>query len=291
MTIVVHISDLEYGTYLFGSRKGENSVDPEVEKLATERINKHHPDIVVVTGDFTLNGYPEEYEKALAFLERIECPRRVYVPGNHDIVTDETRCDEKIVDGLENYRRFLGEPQDSMYHDGILIVGLDSTEGLPEQRLKRRMIKDDRWDEYYARKSGYIGIEWYSWYLKQLEQHPDARLRIVATHHQLMPVPHGGIHQYILLDSADILTLFQKTRINLVLMGQSHAPAIWIIYNPIISDNKIVLLYSGSTTSKRVSGDVNDNSFNVIEVVDGRVTLATHYLGENDPKKLHEFEI
>jgi len=41
------------------------------------------PDVTVVTGDITENGYYMEFERAAWYLDNIETPM-IVVPGNHD---------------------------------------------------------------------------------------------------------------------------------------------------------------------------------------------------------------
>ncbi len=47
-------------------------------------LNEITPDIVVITGDLTQNGYYEEFEDARKWIEQIRCGNKVVVPGNHD---------------------------------------------------------------------------------------------------------------------------------------------------------------------------------------------------------------
>src|SRR4026209_1576817 len=63
-------------------------LDPRFEKglldVAIEEINADAPDLVVVAGDLTANGYREEFEYARERLDGLEASEVIYVPGNHD---------------------------------------------------------------------------------------------------------------------------------------------------------------------------------------------------------------
>src|SRR5258708_4365202 len=63
-------------------------LDPRFEErlldAAIEEINADKPDLVVVAGDLTANGYREEFEYARDRLDGLTVPEVVYVPGNHD---------------------------------------------------------------------------------------------------------------------------------------------------------------------------------------------------------------
>jgi hypothetical protein len=47
-------------------------------------INDLQPDMVVVTGDLTANGFRQEFREAREYLDRLACPDVLVVPGNHD---------------------------------------------------------------------------------------------------------------------------------------------------------------------------------------------------------------
>jgi 3',5'-cyclic AMP phosphodiesterase CpdA len=50
---------------------------------AVDALNRIAPDLVVLTGDLTEVGAPEEYAAARAILDRLDAPLRL-IPGNHD---------------------------------------------------------------------------------------------------------------------------------------------------------------------------------------------------------------
>jgi 3',5'-cyclic AMP phosphodiesterase CpdA len=56
----------------------------ELLHAAIAEVNEARPDLVVVAGDLTDDGFPEQYEEAREELGRIECEHVVLVPGNHD---------------------------------------------------------------------------------------------------------------------------------------------------------------------------------------------------------------
>ena len=56
----------------------------ELLQTAIGEINAAEPDVVVVAGDLTDDGYPDRYPLAKRELEAIACERVILVPGNHD---------------------------------------------------------------------------------------------------------------------------------------------------------------------------------------------------------------
>jgi len=73
--LIAQLSDIHVG----GSR-----YRPELLHAAISEINAASPDLVVVAGDVTDDGYPDQYPEAKEELAKIECTNLVVVPGNHD---------------------------------------------------------------------------------------------------------------------------------------------------------------------------------------------------------------
>src|SRR6266576_5451296 len=73
--LIAQISDVHVG----GGRYRQ-----ELLRTAIDEINAAEPDLVVVAGDLTDDGYPDQYPEAREELARIACGRVVRVPGNHD---------------------------------------------------------------------------------------------------------------------------------------------------------------------------------------------------------------
>ena len=73
--LIAQLSDVHVG----GSRYRE-----ELLRTAIEEVNAGEPDLVVVAGDLTDDGYPDQYPLAARELAALTCPRIVHVPGNHD---------------------------------------------------------------------------------------------------------------------------------------------------------------------------------------------------------------
>ena len=73
--LIAQISDVHVG----GGRYRQ-----ELLHTAIDEINATQPDLVVVAGDLTDDGYPDQYPLAHEELARIACERVVRVPGNHD---------------------------------------------------------------------------------------------------------------------------------------------------------------------------------------------------------------
>lgn len=71
---------------------------PEAQRAAVARTVELHPDLVVVTGDFTATALEEEFVGAVELLAPIRAPM-LRIPGNHDVYTGES---------VGRYARHLG---------------------------------------------------------------------------------------------------------------------------------------------------------------------------------------
>ena len=65
MSLIAHISDLHVS---------KSDFDEEVFMQAVGEINNLQPDMVILTGDITNNGYYVEFEQAKRYLEMFEPP-------------------------------------------------------------------------------------------------------------------------------------------------------------------------------------------------------------------------
>jgi 3',5'-cyclic AMP phosphodiesterase CpdA len=69
---IAHISDPHVGSQFFV---------PNLMNRVIAELNEMHPDVVVVSGDLTAEGYRQEYKNWVAYAERIQAPM-LTVPGS-----------------------------------------------------------------------------------------------------------------------------------------------------------------------------------------------------------------
>ena len=109
---IVQVSDIHVGSGLFR---------PELLEATIAETNELEPDLVAIAGDLTMEGYRWEFEEAKGYLDRLECPNVVVIPGNHDA---------KNV-GYRHFEEFFGLREGSVtvrLRDGeAKVVALDST--------------------------------------------------------------------------------------------------------------------------------------------------------------------
>ena len=222
---------------------GGNRYRQELLRTAIDEINAETPDIVVIAGDITDDGYPDQYPLAHQELTRIECERIVPVPGNHDARNV----------GYLRYEDTFGA-RDSRLRldvDGIdlALVAVDSS-------------KPDL-DE------GEIGREHYGWIEEGFAGEAD--LRVFLCHHHLMPIPGTGRERNQVLDAGDVLSLLRQSGVDLVLAGHRHVPYVWPV-------GGMLLVHSGTVSTHRTRGFPHP-AYNLIRIEQGRISIELRVPG------------
>jgi 3',5'-cyclic AMP phosphodiesterase CpdA len=221
---IAQISDLHCGGVHFV---------PNLLERAVSEINDLAPDVVVCSGDLTTFGFKGEYAQAKAYLDRINCPNLVVIPGNHDARNV----------GYVHFEQLFGERSSVLHVGSVSIVAVDST--VPDL-------------DY-----GQIGRGRYRWIEEQFA--PPASLRIFVLHHHLLPVPGTGRERNVVNDAGDALECLQRAGVNLVLAGHKHVPYAWKLEN-------IFVVNAGTVSSLRLRGNTRP-CYNVIEFSGNRIEV------------------
>lgn len=209
---IAQISDIHFGEKNFSLQLKDNLLN---------QLEDENPDLIIVSGDLTTEGYVHEYEQAAEFVDQLRSITSTYtVPGNHDARNVGLIHFEKNI----GHRKFIHVDKAG----GFAIVGLDSSE--PD-------IND-----------GQIGIDQLEWLRKQMEKLPSDLCKIVTFHHHLLPIPQTGRERNILLDSGDLLRVFSECGVDFILNGHKHVPNVWMI-------EKMVTLNSGTATTRKLRGN------------------------------------
>jgi Icc protein len=232
--LIAQLSDVHVG----GSR-----YRVELLRSAIAEINDVEPDLVVIAGDLTDEGYPDQYPLAERELAALACDRVVRVPGNHDARNV----------GYLHYEDTFGTRDSRERLDcgglALTLVAVDSS-------------KPDL-DE------GEIGREHYAWIEEGFAGEAD--LRVFVCHHHLVPVPGTGRERNQVLDAGDVLALLRKCGVDLVLSGHRHVPYVWPIAG-------MLLVHSGTVSTLRTRGFPHP-AYNLIRVEAGRISVELRVPG------------
>jgi 3',5'-cyclic-AMP phosphodiesterase len=226
--LIAQLSDVHVG----GARYRE-----ELLRAAIAEVNAAEPDLVVVAGDLTDEGYPDQYPVVKRELEAVDCPNLVLVPGNHDARHVGYLYFEETFGARDSRQRLdLGE----------LTVGLVAVDS----------SKPDL-DE------GEIGREHYGWIEDGFAGEAD--VRIFVCHHHLMPIPGTGRERNQVLDAGDVLSLLRRLRVDIVLSGHRHVPYVWPVAG-------MFIVHSGTVSTLRTRGFPHP-AYNLIRIDKGTMSV------------------
>jgi Icc protein len=226
---IAQISDIHCGSPHF--------VPSLLDRAITE-INELAPNVVIVSGDLTADGFRDEYELAREYIDRLDNDDPIVIPGNHD---------SRNV-GYVHFEELFGERRRDVHMDGVSIVAIDSTEPDVDH--------------------GTIGRGRYGWIEERFASH-EANLRIFVLHHHLLPVPGTGRERNVVHDAGDALECLLRSGVHLVLSGHKHVPYAWRLEN-------LFVVNAGTCSTKRVRGKTKP-CYNVIEATSERVTVFRKY--------------
>jgi 3',5'-cyclic-AMP phosphodiesterase len=226
--LIAQISDVHAG----GARYRQ-----ELLRTAIAEINAAGPELVVIAGDLTDDGYPDQYPIAKEELAALAADHVVRVPGNHDARNV----------GYLHFEDTFGsrDSREQLELGGldVAIVAVDST-------------KPDL-DE------GEIGREHYGWIEEGFAGGLD--LRVFVCHHHLVPIPGTGRERNQVRDAGDVLALLRRCEVDLVLAGHRHVPYVWPVAG-------MLLVHSGTVSTLRTRG-FPQPAYNLIEVKDSRISI------------------
>jgi 3',5'-cyclic-AMP phosphodiesterase len=236
MVFIVHLSDFHVGSMEFKEDLIMNAI---------KRINELNPDLAIITGDVTENGYHMEFERAAWFLDHIESPILV-VPGNHDSRHLGNECFSELI---KNNCETL-----SIKTKKINAIGLDSSE--PDLDYGKVGRSQQKIMETELRKAGKKDL-----------------YKLIALHHHIIPVPKTGRERNVLTDAGDILKSVIDGKADFVLSGHKHVPYVWILEGT-------AFITAGTVSSLKLRG--NDvPSFNTIDIKDDNIEIV---LNQSDKK-------
>lgn len=244
MANIAHISDLHVGALAFQEKLLYNAIN---------EINDLKPDVTIVTGDITENGYYMEIERAAGYLDEIKSPMLV-VPGNHDA---RHVGDQFFGELIKNRFSTL-----KLEKKGLKIIGLDSSEP----------------DLDY----GKVGRAQQKYLETELEKCQKTNLhKIIALHHHIIPVPKTGRERNVLSDAGDILQSIIDGGANLVLSGHKHMPHVWIMGDTTFAT-------AGTVSSLKLRGK-EFASYNIIDINKDTIEIILRG-GDGKQRTLAEYD-
>lgn len=242
--LIAQLSDIHCGDIRF---------DNDLLGNAISDINSQKPDLVVVPGDLTASGYPEQFEQAKEYLDLILCPQKIIIAGNHDCRNVGYLHFEKIIGPRHHTTEFQFDvPANQQAHAKIKVVAVDSN----------KLDLDD----------GEIGRNKCGWIIEQFsDDHP---FKVFVLHHHLVSVPGTGRERNIVWDAGDVLESLAKSQVDIVLAGHKHVPYVWPVAD-------MLIIKSGTASTWRTRGFTSP-SYNMIEITETKIRVSIKSCAQED---------
>ena len=253
--VIAQLSDIHCGSVYF---------DGALLEAAVAEIIDLGPDLVVVGGDLTTEGYPAEFRDARRFLQPLfdHSLTVLVIPGNHDA---------KNVGFLHFVDAFgVGDVEDK--GDRVMSLKLPGAGGADPLRVQIVAIDSSKPDL----AEGEVGRERYRWIRDQFAVESD--FRVFVLHHHLVPVPGTGRERNTVWDAGDVLALLAELDVDVVLSGHKHVPYIWLL-------DHVLIVNSGTVSTYRLRGYTRP-SYNTLTVTPDEIRVQLRYPGEREGEKL-----
>jgi 3',5'-cyclic AMP phosphodiesterase CpdA len=239
MVRLIQLSDIHFG--------GENAASAQA---AADFIERDPPELVIFTGDFTLNGLPREFRSAKRWFDALPQPK-LATPGNHD--TPYWNIPLRALTPFNRYRRNIGPPGSASFDSEDVSVRMINTSRGAQPRPD--------WSK------GAINLKTAHADVAALKGAHKGALRVIGCHHPLIEVADtpvtGGVHRGAL--AAEIFAL---GRIDLILTGHVHVP----FAVPLPYGDGMTYAVGASTLSVRTRGVAA--GFNLIEADARNITVT-----------------
>ena len=213
---------------------------PEVFETLVEEVNGLHPDVIVITGDLTNEGLMKEYEECKSLLTKFNAKKIISISGNHDYRNT----------GYLLFKRFFPFQTINELDDDVVLVTVGTA-------------RPDR-------NEGEVGYRQNLWLERTMKKYKD-KIKIVAMHHHLIPIPDTGSDQLTVVDAGDVLRTVLDTQVDVVLCGHKHRPWAWNFGN-------LMVVNAGTATSERVRG-LFENTYNILTISNKKIQVDLKIVG------------
>lgn len=200
----------------------------EITDAALEEIQLLNPDVLIISGDLSLQGEKKSHEELAAKLDEVEKAgiTVVVIPGNHDINNPSAA----VYSGSDRYPAEPTSPEDfvRIYHEfGYGEANSRDTRSLsytydlgPSMRL---LMLDTCQYEPRNKVGGMIRTETYEWIGRQLEEaDEDGVILIPVAHHNLLEESKVYVDDCTIEHSEELIQKLEEENIPLFLSGHLH---------------------------------------------------------------------
>lgn len=230
--MLLHISDTHFGTE-----------QPEVVDALLRLTDTHRPELVVLSGDVTQRARRAQFRAAREFVDRLNTPRTLVIPGNHDIPLFNLAA--RLFWPYANYLREFASVSDVHDSTRLRVIALNTT------RASRH-------------KNGVLSHEQVEQVVAQLRQARPGQLRVVVTHQPIAVERAEDEHDRLRGPLREALQRWAEAGADLVLGGHIHLPYVMPLFNTTTRlKRRMWAVQAGTAVSKRVREGI-PNSVNLI---------------------------
>ncbi|MGV3742182.1 MAG: metallophosphoesterase family protein [Burkholderiaceae bacterium] len=232
MTVVLHISDTHFGTE-----------QPAVVEALVQLAQLQRPDLVILSGDITQRAQHNEFAAARRFMDRLEVPASLVIPGNHDIPLFDLFS--RLFMPYARYSRAFGKELAPEYESSdLLVVSVKTT---------RR----------YRHIEGEVSERQIEGVVKRLQQANPGQLRIVVTHQPVHVIKEED-RKNLLNGHDEAIVRWAEAGADLILGGHIHRPSVSALHEEIPGlKGRTWAVQAGTALSSRIRFEAG-NSVNVI---------------------------
>ena len=232
MTSLLQISDPHFGT-----------VQPLVMEALVQMALQQRPDFLVLSGDITQRASDAQFRQARDFCDRLEIPRMLCLPGNHDIPLFNLY--QRLFKPYDRYLQAFGPDVETSLQTPLLcVIGVKTTR---------------RW----RHKNGEVSKAQIERVVIQLEKAQPEQLRVV--------VVHQPVHVLRVEDEHDRLRgwkpavhAWAHAGADIVMGGHIHLPYAFELSSRVTSlKRRLWCVQAGTALSSRVRQEA-PNSVNLL---------------------------
>lgn len=238
MTRIAHLSDIHFGAH-----------DDKIVAATEAWLEKHRPDLVIISGDFTQRAKSVEFRAASAYLNRLKAIglKVLSIPGNHDVpLYDVVR---RFATPLDRYKKYIDSGLCPWFEDEqVAVLGINTARSLTisDGRINHDQIGLMR------ERFGAVSVD---------------KTRIVVTHHPLfaLPIGEGGELSEAVGRHDDAVEGASDAGVHIALAGHFHQTFAEAPGKMVEKSGPILVIQAGTATSTRLRND-QPQSFNWLDL-------------------------
>ena len=238
MTLLLQVSDPHFGTE-------QAPVVAALERL----VAAQRPDVLLLSGDITQRATAAQFAAARAFVDRLQVPTVLAVPGNHDIPLFNLA--QRLLQPYARYQQAFGPVLEPEFDSpSVLVLALNTT----------------RW---WRHADGEVSAAQITRVADRLARASARQWKLVLLH-QPVAVTRAQDRKNLLHGHADAVQRWRAAGADMVLGGHIHLPFLLPLPGPSGGGGAGPVLWAvqaGTAVSRRVRAEAG-NSVNLIRVAD-----------------------